>query len=66
MYPAAAVGSVCRPCGGAITGRKHAWMLGFERKRINPHEKYDHPLSGRLWQCAASFSATNSVVDHRT
>lgn len=18
-------------------------MLGFERKRINPHEKYDHP-----------------------
>lgn len=46
MYPAAAVGSVCRPCGGAITGRKHAWMLGFERKRINPHEKYDHPLSG--------------------
>lgn len=43
MYPAAAVGSVCRPCGGAITGRKHAWMLGFERKRTNPHEKYDHP-----------------------
>lgn len=44
MYPAAAVGSVCRPCGGAITGRKHAWMLGFERKRTNPHEKYDHPI----------------------
>jgi hypothetical protein len=19
-------------------------MLGFERKRINPHEKYDHPV----------------------
>lgn len=64
MYPAAAVGSVCRPCGGAITGRKHAWMLGFERKRINPHEKYDHPAiqSAKISRASAQLPRTSIAL----